>query len=203
MIVLIWFLNFGISWLNAWGCGKTWNETKHSGGVPHFMNWMGATMSACGFSWCYMVALLGTGSVIHVGSGPQAHPLVPAHVADVASSLAYLALIGPILGSGIAITVHAWGVAYRRRSFGDGAVAAYDTWAQIYNLEGAMEYVPEAASKVGDFFKSDDENDNWWVPIVIALVAAVLIGGALTTRAIIRSTARSTAFSRSSSTPGA
>jgi len=201
MIVLVWMLNFGISWLNAWGCGKTWNETKHSGGVPHFMNWMGAVMSACGFSWCYLIVVLGLGSVIPNGTGPQAHPVIPPHIVDVASSLAYLALIGPVLGSGIAITVHAWGVAYRQRSFGSGAVAAYDTWAQVYNVEGAMEYVPEAASKVGDFFKSDDKDDNWWFPIVIALVAAVLAGGALTTRAIIRSTARSTALSRSSSTP--
>jgi hypothetical protein len=201
MIVLIWFLNFGISWLNAWGCGKTWNETKHSGGVPHFMNWMGATMSACGFSWCYMIVLLAVGSAIPAGTGPDAH-LIPRSVVDVMASLEYLALVGPMLGSGIAITVHAWGVAYRRRSFGSGAVAAYDTWAQIYNIQGAMDYVPEATSKVGDFFESDDSDDGKWL-IVIALVAAVLVGGLLTTRAIIRSTAKSTAMSRSSFTPAA
>lgn len=202
MIVLIWFLNFGISWLNAWGCGKTWNETKHSGGVPHFMNWMGATMSACGFSWCYMIVLLAVGSAIPAGSGAGAHPLIPQSIVDVTASLAYLALIGPILGSGIAITVHAWGVAYRRRSFGSGAVSAYDTWAQIYNIQGAMEYVPEATSKVKNFFESDDSDDGKGL-IVIALVAAVLAGGLLTTRAIIRSTAKSTAMSRSAFTPAA
>lgn len=202
MIVLVWFLNFGVSWLNAWGCGKTWNETKHSGGIPRFMNWMGATMSACGFSWCYMIVLLAAGSVIPTGSGPAAHLLVPQPMIDVTASMAYLALIGPILGSGIAITVHAWGVAYRRRSFGSEAVAAYDTWAQIYNIHGAMEYVPEATSKIEDFFKSDDSDDDKWL-IVIALVAAVLAGGLLTTRAIIRSTAKSTAMSRSSFTPAA
>ncbi len=202
MIVLIWFLNFGISWFNAWGCGKTWNETKHSGGIPHFMNWMAATMSACGFSWCYMLLLTSVGTAIPVGEGATAHYLIPASVAGAMASLMYLVIIGPILGSGIAITVHAWGVAYRRRSFGAGAVAGYDTWAQIYNMEGAMEYVPEAAKNVGDFFKSDDSDNNWGL-IVIALAAAVLAGGVLTTRAIIRSTAKSTAMSRSAFTPAA
>jgi hypothetical protein len=202
MIVLIWFLNFGVSWLNAWGCGKTWNETKHSGGMPHFMNWMGATMSACGFSWCYMIVLLAVGSAIPTGSGPGEHPLIPASMVEAMASLAYLALIGPILGSGIAITVHAWGVAYRRRSLESGAVAAYDTWAQVYNVQGAIDYVPEATSKVKGFFESDDSDDGRWL-IVITLVMAVLAGGLLTTRAIIRSTAKSTAMSRSSFTPAA
>lgn len=55
MVVLIWFLNVVLSAVNAWGCGKSWTETKHAGGLAHFMNWMGAVMSASGFTWCYTI----------------------------------------------------------------------------------------------------------------------------------------------------
>jgi hypothetical protein len=62
MILLLWVLNFGISWFNAWSVGKTWTETKATGGAPHFMSWMGATMAAVGFTWCYAV-VIGYGAV--------------------------------------------------------------------------------------------------------------------------------------------
>jgi len=205
MIVLMWILNFAISWANAWGCGKTWNETRHSGGVPHFMNWMGAIMSACGFSWCYMVVIANAAAAITVDgeNGAPAHALLPPVVADGVTSLVYLAIILPVLGSGIAITVHAWGVAYRERNLGSAAVAAYDTWAQVYNMRGAMRYVPEAAGNVSSIFSSDsDDSDGNWGLLVLALAAAVLVGGVLTTRAIVRSTARSTALGRSLGAPG-
>ncbi len=202
MIVLMWILNFAISWANAWGCGKTWNETKHSGGVPHFMNWMGAVMSACGFTWCYMVVLSALGSVIPVtDDAGVTHALIPASVNDAFTSMVYLAVIIPVIGSGIAITVHAWGVAYRERSFGSAAVAAYDTWAQVYNMRGAMRFVPEASGSLKSFFSSDSDDSDGKGWLVFALAAACLFGGVLTTRAILLRTARSTAFERSIGVP--
>jgi len=35
-----------------------WVETKEMGGWSRFMTWMGAIMSASGFTWCYLVILL-------------------------------------------------------------------------------------------------------------------------------------------------
>lgn len=198
----MWILNFAISWANAWGCGKTWNETRHSGGIPHFMNWMGAVMSACGFTWCYAVVVSAIGSVIQItdDSGAVSALISPA-VNDAFTSVVYLAVILPFLGSGIAITIHAWGVAYRERCLGSTAVAVYDTWAQIYNMRGAMHYIPEASGSLKSFFSSDSDDDGkGW--LVLALAAACLFGGVLTTRAILLRTARSTAFERSISVPG-
>ena len=49
-IGFLWILNFGISWWNAYAVGVTWVETKNMGGYQRFMAWMGAIMSASGFT---------------------------------------------------------------------------------------------------------------------------------------------------------
>jgi hypothetical protein len=54
----------------------------------------------------------------------------------------------PILGSGLAITVHSWGVFWRQRNFTNGAVAGWNSFAQVYNVVSAFENVPGAARGV-------------------------------------------------------
>lgn len=193
MILLIWILNFVISIFNAWGCGKTWNETKHMGGVPHFMNWMGAIMSASGFTWCYMIVLgLGAAYVPYeTDEGVTTTLLDPASL-EVFFQLGYLVIIGPILGSGLAITMQSWMVFWRRKNFGNAAVAGYNTFAQVYNTASALQHVPGFASNVGSFFKGKSSDDNKGL-IVIVLVALALFGGILTTYWILTATARRTA----------
>ena len=54
LFALVWVLNFGISVWNAYAVGKVWVEARHENGWHRFMCWMGAVMSASGFSWCYL-----------------------------------------------------------------------------------------------------------------------------------------------------
>jgi len=192
-IVLVFILNLAISALNAWGCGKSWNETKHLGGFAHFMNWMGAIMAACGFTWCNMVilALIGANWPVEQDDGTTAMLLDPESL-QAFCELGYLVIIGPVIGSGIAITVHSWMVWYRTRSLRDGAVAGWNTFADIYNISNAVSNVPSFTSHLGAFFKGDDSKNK----IVLALVALAVFGGILTTYAIITTTAASTAASR-------
>lgn len=197
MIILLWILNFGISWLNAWGCGKSWNETKANGGIPHFMNWMGAIMSASGFTWCYMIFLALAGSVLTT-KGPDGNPvpMLSPHELEAYCRLGYLVIILPILGSGLALTIHSWASFWREKNLGTFAEAAYNTFAEVYNLHSAIEHVPGAARGVIDFL-FDDENDEKGKTVVILLVAFALAGGILTTWGIVRSVAKSTAYNRS------
>lgn len=189
MIVLIWLFNFAISTFNAWACGKTWNESKANGGFPHFMNWMGAIMSASGFTWCYLViaCLLG-GNVTHEVNGQVVPYLTAAQVQAVADG-GYLMIIFPILGSGLAITIHSWGVFWRRRTFGSGAVAGWNTFAQGYNIYTAASAIPKTSSGFFSFMKSDDNGKN----IVYVILLFALLGGILTTYTILTVTARNTA----------
>ncbi len=197
MIVLLWIVNFAISWFNAWACGKTWNESKHSGGWPHFLNWLGAIMSACGFTWCYLaVAIFFGGTIPYEHDDGTSAPLLTMEQVQAVAQLGYLIIIGPIIGSGLGIMVHSWGVFYRRRTIGGGAVAGWNTFANIYNISSALSYVPEASSGVADFFfgkGSDSKDGKGWV---LFLVLLALIGGILTTRAILLRTAKATAIDR-------
>lgn len=194
MIVLIWLLNFVISWLNAWGCGKSWTETKHLGGMAHFMNWMGAIMSAAGFTWCYTILACFVGSQFtHEVDGQMVPYLTSIEVTAVAEA-GYLVVIGPILGSGLAITVHSWVTFLRKRSLANAAVTGYNTFAQLYNMYEATQVIPSVTSHLSKFFKSDDNNSK---NLVLMIVLGAVLGGILTTYAIISSVARHTAFERS------
>lgn len=192
IILLLWFVNFAISAFNAWACGKSWNETKHVGGFVHFMNWMGAVMSASGFTWCYLILLALLGSVIPIEqeSGAAA-PLLDAHMLEAVMSLGYLTIIGPIIGSGLALTIQSWSHFWRRRTFGSAAVAGWNTSAQVYNVYNAASLIPQSVGKVGSFFTSDD-SDSGKGTIVLLLVVLALFGGVLTTYMILTKTARAT-----------
>jgi hypothetical protein len=196
VIFFVWILNFVISWVNAWGAGKTWNETKFAGGVPHFMNWCAAIMSAAGFTWCYLVVLgLGGAYIPFEQDDGTMAPLLTPEQLSVFFDLGYLVIIFPILGTGLAITIHSWGHFWRRRTFGSGAVAGYNTFAQVYNIVGALRHVPKAGSNVFSFFfggKGDDKGKG----IVLLLVVLAVAGGVLTTWAILTRTAKATARSR-------
>jgi hypothetical protein len=195
MLFLLVIVNFAISWFNAWGCGKTWTSTKARGGMPHFMNWMGAIMSASGFTWCYVVVLAIVATMIPIEDETTkvVAPLLSQAQAKVVFDLGYLVIIFPVLGSGLAITVQSWRAFARSRSVGDGAVAGWNTFAQFSNIHDAMRYVPNAWEGVSSLFSGgkDDDSDDFKVKIIIILVAAALLGGVLTTLGIIRATASS------------
>lgn len=193
-MIFLWILNFGISILNAIGCGMAWNDTRQAGGFAHFMNWMGAIMAAVGFTWCYLILFGAVATVIPITDDDgNTAPLLSGESLEALYNLGYLMIIGPAIGSGLAITVNSWMAFAKRRSFGDGMVAGWNTYAQVSNTMSAIQHVPEVSSSLGDFFKSDKDNKG---AVVIVLAAVALFGGILTTWGIISMIAskRSRAF---------
>jgi hypothetical protein len=193
MIALLVVVNFAISIFNAWSVGRSWVETKAVGGFARFMSWMGATMAAVGFSWSYLV-------IIAFAAGPDGFKKIPANAVEAMFSLGYLIIVGPLIGSGIAITIDSWAYFWRRRTFGSGAIATYNTVADVYNIYQAARYVPSAWDKVMELLfpkkRSSSSSDNGWVGLVIFLALAAVLGGILTTAAIIRTVAQRTAADR-------
>ncbi len=194
MIVLLVVLNFVISIFNAWAVGRSWVETKAVGGVARLMSWMGATMSAVGFSWCYLV-------ILAFAAGPDGFKRLPQNYVEAMFALGYLIIIGPCIGSGLAITLQSWAYFWRRRTFGSGAVAGWNTFADVYNIYQAAHYVPTAWDTVKDLLlpkkrssSSDSNSGLAWIAIMLALAA--IFGGILTTAAIIRTVAERTAADR-------
>lgn len=188
LVLFLFVLNFAISWFNAWSVGKSWLESKAAGGFTHFVTWCGAVMSACGFTWCYSIvmALAATHVPYH------GHMLLTPKYAAGVMELAYLAIILPIIGSGIGITISSWQNFARRRTVGGGALAGYNTFADIYNIYEASRAVPMIFKDLGGLFKAgDDDSKLKWV---ILLAAVALLGGIGTTFYIITSSARAKAY---------
>jgi hypothetical protein len=197
MIALIVVLNFVISVFNSWSVGRTWVETRAAGGVARFMSWMGAVMAAVGFTWCYLVII--------AYAATEMHKLPPAYIGAMLS-LGYLAIVGPLIGSGIAITVESWAVFWRRRTLANMAIAGYNTFADVYNIYEASRYVPGAWDTVKDVLwpkkrsssssSSSDGEGGGLTWIVILLVVLAIFAGVLTAAAIIRTVSERTARER-------
>lgn len=185
MLFLFLAVNFAISWFNAWSVGRSWAEAKAVGGFPRLMAWMGACMSACGFTWCYSVVVVLVLSLFTT---------VPPKLVIGIEDLSYLVIILPVIGSGFAITVQSWAAFWKNRTFGNGAVAGFNTAAEIYDIYEASRSIPSAFGGVVDLFKSDDDKDGRLAALAVLVVLLAVAGGVLTTRAILLAAARNVAF---------
>lgn len=180
LFALVWVLNFGISVWNAYAVGKVWVEARHAGGWRRFMCWMGAVLSASGFTWCYLSFLVLTANYFQ---------WVTAEQTTAALDLGYLLLLPFILFAGYAVTLDSWANAYRNGGFLNYGVAAWNTYASIHNTYSAWRNLGGAFAGLGDFLKrrrSRDGGDVNAVVIVVLLVALALFGGVITTAVIIR-----------------
>src|SRR5262249_8630863 len=186
VFALVWVLNFGISIWNAYAVGKVWVEARHEGGWHRFMCWMGAVMSASGFTWCYLSFLALTANYFQWINEEQTMA---------ALNLGYILLVPFMLFAGYAITLDSWGRAYRQGGFLNYGVAAWNTYASIHNTYSAYRNMGGAFASLGEFFKrrrSGNGGDGAGpVIIVILLVALALFGGIITTAVIIRRVAAS------------
>jgi hypothetical protein len=185
LVILVWLLNFGISIWNAYAVGLAWVETKHAGGWPRFMAWMGAIMSASGFSWCYLIIL-----------AFAAHGLGWLTLDDVSLMLqvGYILLIPGILFSGMMIMLDSWARAYRTRKITDIGIAAWNTYAQIHNTYHAIRDFDKAFGSVVDSLRSkgtDRKGGGAALVVVFVLVILALLSGVITTAVIINRVAGS------------
>jgi hypothetical protein len=131
--IIVWLLNFGISAWNAYAVGRAWVETKVAGGWPRFMAWMGAIMSATGFSWCYLFLLI---------LGANYLGKLSDEATEAAMMLGYVVIIPGMLFSGLMIMLDSWRRAFRNGGILNYGVAAYNTYAQIHNTMSAINTCP-------------------------------------------------------------
>src|SRR5580698_9562154 len=185
LFALVWIINFGISIWNAYAVGKVWVDARHEGGWHRFMCWMGAIMSASGFTWCYLSFLV-----------LSAHYFqwIDEKETKAALDLGYILLLPFMLFAGYAITLDSWAQAYRRGGFLNYGTAAWNTYASIHNTFSAWQNLSSAFTGLGKLFgggnrnrgRDDDDNPVGAIIVVILLVALALFGGVITTAVIIR-----------------
>ena len=182
LFALVWVLNFAISVWNAYAVGKVWVDARHENGWHRFMCWMGAVMSACGFTWCYLSFLALTAVYFE---------WINEYQAKVALNLGYLLLLPFLLFAGYAITLDSWVRAYRHGGFLRYGAAAWNTYASLHNTYSAWRNVGGAFASLSDFLGAGrkdrrDRDGAGSVLIVLLLVVFALAAGILTTAVIIR-----------------
>jgi len=189
----IWVLNFGISFWNAYASGAFLTESKAVGGWSRVLTWCGLVMSACGFTWCYLLLLSALGTQVpdflgihgKVAEGVARPMLVNAGVFRGVMALGYAVIIVPILGSGLAIWAESVITAYRRRTFGSVARAGWNTFAQGHNMWSAARSAPSVGKEIGSLFKGGDSKGKAGL-LVVALVVLAVCSGIITTWSIAR-----------------
>ena len=138
-VVLIWVLNLMISIWNSYAVGRAWVETEHEGGVHRFMAWMGYLMAGLGFSWNIFIVV----GYFMFTEGKFTQEQLMTFM-----NLGYVILVPGFLFSGYAIMLESWADAYRNRTVGSMARAAWNTYANLHNTYGAVKDLPGAVSQV-------------------------------------------------------
>jgi hypothetical protein len=163
-------------------------ETKHIGGWRRFMSWMGAIMSASGFTWCYLVILLFGGYYAQSGFIQPGHaPILTEHELQAGFSIGYLILIPGILFSGLMIWLDSLIQAWRRRDLPSIGIAAWNTYAQIHNTYSAFSGISGALKSIKGTFGKGSKNGAKGLALVLIIVLVVfaIFGGVFTTWGII------------------
>jgi cellobiose-specific phosphotransferase system component IIC len=184
-IIAIVALNFCISFWNAYASAKVWAESKAAGGWSRLMAWVGAIMSAIGFTWCYLSV------VVFIAYNTE---LLGEYHALLALKIGYVVLMPGLLVGGFMITVQSWANAFRSGRVVDYGISAYNTYAQHHNTMSAIHNYGEAFGSLLDAFSSkgssssssSDDNKGAGLVLLIILVIFCLAAGIITTVLIIK-----------------
>ncbi len=199
-------LNVLISIWNCFAVGSAWKDTMAMGGwFNKVVLWSAVIQSGVGFSMPILIGLTyGTVTFLTSGEEPSLSPEEAQQLIKWVSSLWYVAVIFPILGSGLSIWAHSLRVAYQRRDFASIATAGWNSYAQISNTMSAMRNFGFAFSDVSDMFSaitgglssgnSDSDSDNKngkaglfkLAILVIILVVTSLLAGFMIAIALVR-----------------
>lgn len=185
-LAIVFVLNSGFSYINAWGGGRAYDETKAIGGLAHAVTISALVMAASGFTWCLLVVATFAGMVIPLPIGPldaTGHHatmiVMTPEMAQVMFNLGYLVIIFPVVSSGLILTIQSWVQTYHTRSMLHGGIATYNTFAQVYNITQAIQYVPGAFASVGHAFGglAKSQGGKQWVVWVAVIVTLCVTGG--------------------------
>jgi hypothetical protein len=104
---------------------------------------------------------------------------------SVTGDLLYLLIIAAIIPTGMIIWLNSIVAFWKRKTFGNGAIAAYNTFANISNIVRATRGVPSAFGRLSEnLFRGNNKGKAILVKFAIFIIILALIGGFLTASAI-------------------
>lgn len=181
LLVAILCLNVLISVWNCYAVGTAWKDTMAMGGwFNKLVLWSAVIQSGVGFSMPILIGLTyGSVTYLTTGEKPSMTPEEAQQLIKWITSLWYLSVIFPILGSGLAIWAHSLRVAYQRRDFSSIANAGWNSYAQISNTMSAMKNIGFAFEDVKDIFSAladsgSSSNKSKAKPAALAVVLVII-----------------------------
>jgi len=137
-----------------------------------------------GSSWLEAVAYSGLGlayagasyvMLIVVGSVAYSLGYVSADVVAGVLGLDFLVFGALIIGFGLMVTIQSIIVAYRRRSFGSIAIAAWNIFAEIWDIASYVEGFGDAVSMVKGTGSDERDETSLILIVIVALLIAYFI----------------------------
>lgn len=183
LIVLFVVLNFAISYWNAYVVGSCWYAVQKEGSWWHkTIIYSALFQSAAGFTWCYSMVLSG---LLFLFASPEGKvtPETAMAVFQLFQSLIYVILVPGLLLSGLAITVHSWMEAIKRRDLLSGGIAAWNTFAQISNTISFFRHIGPIFESIGKTIREQGSKNV--ILAAICLVILALLGGVYTTYKLV------------------
>lgn len=185
-------LNVLISIWNCYAVGTAWKDTMTmGGGFNKLLLWCGIIQSGVGFSMPILLVLaVGAGAFLTTGETPTLTPAEAKEMMQAIFNLWYIAVIFPILGSGLAIWAHSLREAYQRRDFASIATGGWNTYAQIHNTISAVNNLGGAFGNVGEFFgkalSGKGDGKGKLAILVILIVVISLVAGFMIAFGLVR-----------------
>lgn len=185
-------LNVLISVWNCYAVGSAWKDTMALGGwFNKTVLWSAVIQSGVGFSMPILLILAYASSVfLTSGAEPTLSPEQAKEMMQAIFSLWYVAVIFPILGSGLAIWAHSLREAYRRRDFASIATAGWNSFAQIHNTVSAVNNLGGALGNVGELFgkalEGKGDGKGKVAILVILLVVVSIVAGFMIAFGLVR-----------------
>ncbi len=185
-------LNVLISVWNCYAVGSAWKDTMAMGGwFNKTVLWSAVIQSGVGFSMPILLVLAyGSSVFLTSGAEPMLTPEEAKEMMQAIFSLWYVAVIFPILGSGLAIWAHSLREAYRRRDFASIATAGWNSFAQIHNTVSAVNNIGGALGNVGELFgkalEGKGDGKGKVAILVILLVVIAIVAGFMIAFGLVR-----------------
>jgi formate/nitrite transporter FocA (FNT family) len=185
-------LNVLISVWNCYAVGSAWKDTMAMGGwFNKTVLWSAVIQSGVGFSMPILLVLAyGSSVFLTSGAEPMLTPEEAKEMMQAIFSLWYVAVIFPILGSGLAIWAHSLREAYRRRDFASIATAGWNSFAQIHNTVSAVNNIGGALGNMGELFgkalEGKGDGKGKVAILVILLVVISIVAGFMIAFGLVR-----------------
>ena len=186
-VFLILAFDFFISWSNAAYCGRYWSESKATGGSFRAYVVSGYIMAIAGFTMVYGYIL-----ILILPYFLQAFTKVPIEMADfqmLSADLLYVMVALAVIPTGFIIWFRSVANAWKQRTFGNIANAAWNTYAQIHNTASAVREMPSAFKRISGALlggKKKKKGNEYVVILAILAVILALFGGYFTASAIMK-----------------